>query len=87
MSKAMPCAISSPAASVDEFAHPRLIRRVGKMHGDVPEPVRPLEAGDRGLVLEKHFGKHIDDEFGGVFVADRETGTVGGGGRGHWKTT
>ena len=33
----------------DEFAHQRLIRRVGEMHGDVPASVRPLERGDRGL--------------------------------------
>ena len=73
--------------SGDEPAHPRLIRRVGKMQCDVPTPVRPLVPGDSGLALKKDFGKHIDDQFGGMFVANREAGTVGGGGGGHWETT
>ena len=44
-----------------EFADQRLIRRLGKMHGDVPAAVRPLERGDRGLAFKKNFGQHIDD--------------------------
>ncbi len=70
-----------------ELAHQRLIRRVGKMHGDVPAPVRPLERGDGGLALEKDFGQDVDDAFGGVFVADREAGAVGGRSGSHWGTT
>ena len=70
-----------------ELAQQRLIRRVGKMHGDVPAPVRPFERGDGGLALEKDFGKHVDDVPGGVFVADREAGAVGGGSGSHWGTT
>ena len=37
-----------------QLAHQRLVRRLGKMHGDVPAPVRPLERGDRGLALEEN---------------------------------
>ena len=62
-----------------ELAHQRLIRRVGKMHGDIPAPVGPLERRDGGLAVEKDFGKHIDNEFGGVLVANREAGAMGGG--------
>ena len=47
----------------DEFAHQRLIRRFRKMHGDVPASVRPLECGERGLVLEEDLGQEIDDAF------------------------
>ena len=65
-----------------EFAQQRLIRRFGKMHGDVPASVRPLERGERGLVLEEDLGQHIDDALGGAFVADGKAGAVGGGGEG-----
>ena len=65
-------AISSPAAMADEFAHQRLIRRFGEMHGDVPASVRPLERGERGLALEEDFGQEIDDALCGLFVADRQ---------------
>ena len=72
----MPSAISAPAALADEFAHQRLIGRLGKMHRDVPSAVRPLERGDRGLALEKNFGQDIDDTFGGVLVTDCKAGAV-----------
>jgi hypothetical protein len=53
------------------------------MHGGVPAAVRPLERGDRGLAFEKHLGQDIDDALGGLFVADREAGSVGGGDGSH----
>ena len=52
------------------------------MHGDVPAPVGTLERGDRGLALEEALGQEIDHAPGGLFVADREGGAVGGGGEG-----
>ena len=64
----------------DQFADLRLIRRLGEIDGDIPDPVRPLERGDRGLVLEKALGQEIDDVFGGDFAADGEIGAMGGRG-------
>jgi len=70
-----------------ELAQQRLIGRIGKMHRDVPAPVRPLERGDRGLVIKKNFGQDVDDTFGSGFVPDRKAGAMGGrGGGSHWKT-
>src|SRR3954453_1368239 len=34
-----------------ELAPQRLVGRVGKMHSDVPAPVRPLESSDGGLAF------------------------------------
>ena len=67
----------------DQFAHQRLVRGIGKMHGDVPAPVRPLERGERGLVLEEDFGERVDDALGRAFIANGKAGAVGGGGEGH----
>ena len=53
------------------------------MHGDVPAPVRPLERGERGLVLEEDFGERVDDALGRAFIANGKAGAVGGGGEGH----
>ena len=69
--------------NADEFADRVLVRRLGEMHGDVPAPVRSFERGDRGLAFEEAFGQQIDHALGGVFVADRKAGAVGGGGEGH----
>ena len=57
------------------------------MHGDIPAPVRPLEGGDRGRVFQERalgegLGEDVDHAFGGLFAADRNAGTVGGGGEG-----
>ena len=53
VSKAMVSAISFPGRVGNQFAHQRLVRRVGKMQRDVPVSVRPLERGDRGIVLQR----------------------------------
>ena len=71
----------------DDLTDQRLVRRVGKMHGDIPAPVRPLEGGDRGRVFQERalgegLGEDVDHAFGGLFAADRNAGTVGGGGEG-----
>ena len=72
----------SPGGAGHEFAHQRLVGRIGKMRGDVPDPIRPLERGDRGLPFKKYFSQDIDGAFGGGFVPDRKAGAVGGRGRG-----
>ena len=71
----------------DDLADQRLVGRGGKMRGDTPAPVRPLEGGDRGRVLQElalgeDLGEDVDHAFGGLFAADRNAGTVGGGGEG-----
>ena len=53
------------------------------MHGDVPAAVRPFERRDRGLALKENFGEQIDNALGGLFVADRKAGAVGGGDGSH----
>ena len=68
-----------------ELAQQRLVRRLGKMHGDVPAPVRPLERRHRRLALEEDLGQHIDHALGGVLVANGKTGAVGGRRDGHRK--
>ena len=79
VSKTMVCAMSVAGRTGHEFAHQRLVRRLGKMHGDVPAPVRPLERSDRRLALEEDFGEHVDNALGRVLVADRKAGAVGRG--------
>ena len=55
-----------------ELAEQRLVRRLGKMHRDIPAPVRPLERRHRRLALEKDLGQQIDHALGGMLVADRK---------------
>ena len=66
----------------DQFADRSLVGRLGKMHGDVPAPVGPLERGDRGLALEKALVEQIDHALGGLLVADGKGRAVGAGGEG-----
>ena len=47
----------------DQVADRSLIGLLGEMHRDVPDAVRPLERGDRGLALEKALGQEIDEAF------------------------
>ena len=69
----------------DQSADPRLVGRIGEIHGDSPAPIRPLERGNRGLALEKALGEAIDHPFCGRFAANRKSRAVGAGGagRGH----
>src|SRR4029450_5590881 len=66
----------------DKLADRALVRRLRKMHGDVPAPVGTPERGDRGLALEKTLGQQINHAPRALLVADREAGTVGAGGSG-----
>ena len=66
----------------DQLADRDLIRRLGKMHGDVPAPAGPLERGDRGLALEKALGQEIDHALGGCSSPMAKARAVGGGGEG-----
>ncbi len=61
----------------DELAHQRLVRRIGKMRGDFPAPVRPLERGNRRLALEEYLGQRVDQPPGGLLVGKREAGAMG----------
>src|SRR3954468_13406105 len=54
------------------------------MHRDVPAAVRPLGSSDGSLVIQENLREHVDQASGGAFIADGETGSVGGGG-GHQK--
>ena len=68
-----------------EIAHHGLIRRLGKMQGDIPAPVRPLEGRNRRFSLEEDLGEDVDDAARRLLVRYREADAVGGRGgvRGH----
>src|SRR4051812_43939728 len=68
-----------------EFADGALIWCFGEMQCDVPAPAGAFGRGDRGIALEKALAQEIDHALRGLFVADREGGTVAGGAdcRGH----
>ena len=69
-----------------QLAHQRLVGRFGKMHSDVPAPVRPLERSDGGLAFKENFREDVDDTFGCVLVANREAGAMGRRRGCHWET-
>jgi len=65
-----------------ELAQERLIRRLGKMHGDIPASAGRLERGDRGLALEETLGQEVDHALGDNLVANGKARAIGGGGEG-----
>src|ERR1019366_3660293 len=65
------------SGDADQFADRRLIGRLGKMHDDVPAPVRTLKRGDGRLALKKNLGQEIDDTPCRLFAADREGRAAG----------
>src|ERR1035441_9254237 len=68
--------------NANEFADRSLIGRLGKMHGNVPAPVGPLERGDCGLAHKKALVQQIDHVLRGLLVADGKGRAVGDGGEG-----
>ena len=72
-------ATSSPAARPTSSRIEASIGRLGKMHGDVPAPVGPLERRDRRLTLEKAFVQQIDHAPRGLLMADGKRRAMGVG--------
>ena len=58
-----------------EFADRRLIRRIAKMHADVPAPPAPSNADIAGCP-RKTLGQQIDHLLCSLFVADRKSRAV-----------
>ena len=63
-----------------------LIGRIGKMHGDVPAPVRPLERGDRGLAFEENFGQESTTRLAARSSPMAKLARWRRGDGGHWRT-